>query len=242
VAMIALRCAEAIVGAALTPHTLSTGGDEPLGPWICTAFASSPCPAPAPAGFDQPIAATPILYRYTDGGGWGAPLRWAENHGPCSCDDPAASWGGPEDFHDAAVRCADKELHAIWTPALSTTEAGTDGSAPLSSGVLVTCPGAGASAGPCGAFGPYCIFSRLASSLREDGVSTLQIIYPQWSAGQPSVAGASRSSTQYFPSLRLVPTLPRILLLDVVVKRCSQSTRSAESRSCCLVYNLGLRW
>ncbi len=188
--MIALRCAEAIVGAAPKPYTLGTSGEEPLGPWICTAVASSPCPAPASAGLDASTSTTK-LYRYTEGSGWGAPLRWAENHGPCSCDDPASSWGRPQEFHDAAVRFADNELHAIWTPALSATDAGTGSSAPLSRGVLVTCPGAGASAGPCGAFGPFCIFSRLARSLREHGVSTLQIIYPQWSAGKPSVAGAS---------------------------------------------------
>ena len=188
--MIALRCAEAIVGTAPKPYTLGTSGEEPLGPWICTAVASSPCPAPASAGLEASTSTTK-LYRYTEGSGWGAPLRWAENHGPCSCDDPASSWGRPQEFHDAAVRFADNELHAIWTPALSATEAGTGSSAPLSRGVLVTCPGAGASAGPCGAFGPFCIFSRLARSLREHGVSTLQIIYPQWSAGKPSVAGAS---------------------------------------------------
>ena len=184
VAMLALRCAEAIVGGTAMPRSLS--GGEPTGPWICTT-AASPCPEPAPADLHEVLDTTSVLYRYTEGSGWGAPLRWAESHGPCSCEDPAASWGGAGEFHDVAVRFADDEHHAIWTPALSEN----GGSAPPPRGVLVTCPGAGASAGPCGAFGPYCIFSRLAQSLRADGVSTLQLVYPRWSAGKPSVAGAS---------------------------------------------------
>jgi hypothetical protein len=105
----------------------------------------------------------------------------------CSCDDPAASWGGPEHFHDAAVAFEEDDLNAIWTP-----PAAVD-TATASRGVLLTCPGAGASAGPCGAFGPYCIFSRLAQSLRTDGVGTLQLVYPRWSAGKPSVAGKCQS-------------------------------------------------
>lgn len=190
VAMLALRCAQAIAGG--TPMPRSLCGGEPTGPWICCTTSASPCPEPAPADVHRALTTTSLLYRYTEGSGWGAPLRWAESHGPCSCEDPAASWGGAGEFHDAAVRFADDELHAIWTPALSAVSAENGESAPPPRGVLVTCPGAGASAGPCGAFGPYCVFSRLAQSLRENGVSTLQLVYPRWSAGKPSVAGASQ--------------------------------------------------
>ena len=42
----------------------------------------------------------------------------------------------------------------------------------------------------------YCIFSRLAKSMREEGVCTLQLIYPRWSAGKSSVAGARLDHTR----------------------------------------------
>ena len=173
----ALHCAK---GSGRLPalHPLFLSAEDPA--TMSLACSCRLAAAPPRPELRVPVGGSNALYQHTISTGWSlAAHPWEERHNTCGCDDPNASWGGPSQMHIARTRFNSDELHAVWTPASDPKRC---------TGVVVTVPGAGAGAGPCGAFGPFCLFSRLAQQLPAEDVGVLQLIWPDWSAGKQSVA------------------------------------------------------
>eukprot|EP01047_Picozoa_sp_COSAG01_P063266 COSAG01_NODE_8170_length_2892_cov_21.246330_2_plen_470_part_00 len=179
-AAVAQRCAELLGLCRATP----------LGP---LAFCFRALPTVVPSQMVTPKdhrtdnrggAAKQLLFRWETGSTWVSCGPWHERHGPHACTDWRASWGSSSQIHMHSSEWQQPEcLHAVWAPPVVLA---SDRDQPQ--GVVLCVTGAGAGAGPHGAFGPFCLFSTMAAELPQSGVGVMTLIYPNWAVGKQSVA------------------------------------------------------
>jgi hypothetical protein len=152
--------------------------EEEHGPLPCCEWRSTwglPRPRPPPwvaesYGAEPPSAAAAALAAKTER----AAAMDGAAAGTCSvATEPQ------RELHTLQREFDTTQLHALWTPASE--------SVPYRGAVLI-CPGSGTGAGPVGSFGPFCLFSRLATQLAAAGVATLRVCYPAWASGKLSVS------------------------------------------------------